>query len=342
MKRWKQGARAKVLDLLHYSPPRCHPEAEVIEKVDQGDYVREKIHFNTTPAIRVPAYLLVPKGARRPMPAIIGLHDHGGFYLWGKEKLVETENDPPVLKNWRNTYYGGNSIASVLAGLGYVVLVIDMFYWGERRMLLDDDPADWRERPATLSAERIAAFNQRASQNEQLVGRTIFSAGFTWAGLMFWDDIRSVDYLLTHPEVDPDRIGCVGLSVGGLRACHLAAFDQRIKAAVVVGWMTSFPAQLRSHVRNTIGHTKLVPGLYRYLDYPDVASLAMPGSLLVINGKKDGLFEPKGVESAFAKLTSCYKKAGIPERLQTRLYDAPHEFNSQMQQEAWAWLKRWV
>jgi dienelactone hydrolase len=341
-KRWKQSARAKVFELLHYSPQRCDPAAEVVERSDQGDYVREKIYFNTTPAIRVPAYLLIPKKGLKRMPAIVALHDHGGFYLWGKEKLVPTEEEPVVLKNWRKTYYGGNGIASTLAGLGYVVLVIDMFYWGERRMLLDDDPPDWRERPSAISAERINAFNQRASQSEQLVGRTIFSAGFTWAGLMFWDDIRSVDYLLTRPEVDPERIGCVGLSVGGLRACHLAALDERIKAAVVVGWMASFPAQLRRHVRNTIGHTKLVPGLYRHLDYPDVASLAMPGALLVINGKRDGLFEPNGVASAFDKLATCYKKAGIPERLKTRLYDAPHEFNGEMQEEAWAWLKRWV
>jgi dienelactone hydrolase len=342
MKRWKQSARAKVLDLLHYSPPPCHPAAEVVEKVDQGDFVREKIYFNTTPAIRVPAWVLIPKSARRPLPAIVALHDHGGYYLWGKEKLVETENEAPALKNWRKTYYGDRSLATVLAKLGYMVLVIDMFYWGERRMILDDDPADWRERPIDISAERIAAFNQRASQNEQLVGRTIFSAGFTWAGLMFWDDIRSVDYLLTRPEVDPRRIGCVGLSVGGVRSAHLAALDPRIKAAVVVGWMTSFPAQLRHHVRNTVGHTKLVPGLYRFLDYPDVASLAMPAALLVINGSKDGLFEPKGVAAAFDKLQRCYKKAGIPERLKTRLYDAPHEFNAAMQEEAWDWLKQWL
>jgi dienelactone hydrolase len=209
-------------------------------------------------------------------------------------------------------------------------------------MILDDDPADWRDRPATISPERINAFNQRSSQNEQLVGRTIYAAGFTWPGVMFWDDIRSVDYLLTRPEVDPERIGCVGLSVGGVRSAHLAALDPRIKAAVVVGWMTSFPAQLKHHIRNTIGHTKVIPGLYRLMDYPDVAALAMPAALLVINGKKDGLFEPGGVNIAFEKLANCYRKAGIPERLQTRLYDTPHEFNAEMQEEAWDWLKRWV
>ena len=217
-----------------------------------------------------------------------------------------------------------------------------MFYWGERRMILDDDPADWRTRPRDMPASRVSAFNQRAGQAEPLVGRTIYAAGFTWSGVMFWDDLRTVDYLVTRPEVDSDRIGCVGLSVGGLRSCHLAALDDRIKAAVVIGWMTSFPTQLRARIRHTIGHTKLVPGLMRQMDYPDVAALAMPGALLVINGSRDTLFEPSGVQASFAKLARCYAKAGVPEKLRTRLYDTPHEFNAEMQAEAWEWLGRWI
>ena len=298
---WKRQARGKLLDLLHYAPPRCDPKPEVVEKTDRGDYLQEKVYFNTTPDLRVPACVLIPKKARFPAPAIVALHDHGGFYLWGKEKLIDRPNEHPVLTTFKKQYYAGNSIAAELARQGYVVVVIDMFYWGERRLLLDDDPADWRERPANITAERIKEFNARASQNEQLVGRTIYAAGFTWSGVMYWDDIRTVDYLLTRPEVDPKRIGCVGLSMGGLRACHLAALDERVKAAVVVGWMASFPAQLQNHIRNTIGHTKLVPGLYRYLDYPDVASLALPSALLVINGSKDTLFELDGVNACFDK-----------------------------------------
>jgi hypothetical protein len=126
--------------------------------------------------------------------------------------------------------------------------------------------------------------------------------------------------------------------VGAVRSAHLEALDDRIRAAVVVCWMTSFQPQLKRRVRNTIGHTKLVPGLYRYLDYPDVASLAMPTPLLVINGSKDELFEPAGVRASFEKLAACYKKAGVPERLRTHLYDTPHQFNVEMQAEAWSWL----
>lgn len=342
LKGWKRTARAKLLDLLQYAPEPCGANAELVESKDEGDYIREKVYFNTTPDLRIPAYVLVPKNVQLPAPAVVALHDHGGFYLWGKEKLVATAEEHPALTDFKKTAYAGRSIASELARRGYVVLVIDMFYWGERRMLLDEDAIDWRHPNMGITRERIAAFNRRAGENEQLVGRTIFSAGFTWAGTIFWDDIRSVDYLASRLEVDANRIGCVGLSVGGLRSCHLAALDDRIKAAVVVGWMCSFPKQIKKHIRHTIGHTKLVPGLYRHLDYPDVASLAMPTPLLVINGSKDALFEPGGVNEAFDKLRACYRKAGHEEKLRTRLYDTPHEFNAAMQQEAWEWFKRWL
>lgn len=339
---WKKEARSKLLELLHYAPPPCDPRPEVISRTDRGDYVQERILFNTTPDIRVPAAVLVPKRAVRPAPAVVALHDHGGFYLWGKEKLTDNPDEHPSLTAFKQQFYDGKAVAAELARQGYVVIVIDMFYWGERRLWLDDDPADWRERPASLTDERVRAFNTRAGASEQLVARTIFAAGFTWPGVMFWDDIRTVDYLLTRPEVDPKRIGCVGLSIGGLRACHLAALDERIQAAVVVGWMASFPAQLERHVRSSIGFTKLVPGLYRYLDYPDIAALALPRALLVINGSQDTLFDFDGVRASFAKLAACYRKAGVPEKLRTRLYDRPHEFNAPMQAEAWAWLRQWL
>jgi dipeptidyl aminopeptidase/acylaminoacyl peptidase len=71
----------------------------------------------------------------------------------------------------------------------------------------------------------------------------MIDAGITWAGVLAWDDIRSVDYLVTRPEVDPKRIACTGLSVGGFRTNFLAGLDPRIKAACVAGWdFVSLPA----------------------------------------------------------------------------------------------------
>lgn len=338
---WQRTARARVLEHLFYSPAAVSPDPEVNRRSDRGDFIEEYLTFRTTPDLRVPAYVLIPKNATRPAPGLLVLHCHGGAYVWGKEKVVAVENEHPVLSQFKQQLYEGTSIANELVRRGYVVITIDMFYWGERRMLLEEDPASYRERER-MSADEIAAFNRRSSQSEQLVARSLMTAGTTWPGVMLWDDLRTLDYLASRPEVDRQRLGCVGLSVGGYRSFLLAALDQRIKAAVDVGWMTSFASNIRRHVLNTVGLTFHIPGLYRYLDLPDLAALIAPRSVFVINGSKDGLFPRDGVDKAFRKIEACFQKAGVPEHQRCRLYEAPHQFNREMQAEAWEWLGRRV
>jgi dienelactone hydrolase len=338
LKSWHKVARARILDCLYYSPPAVSPAAEIVRRTDRGDYVEEYLTFQTTPDLRVPAYMLIPKNVSFPAPALVVLHCHGGAYVWGKEKVVATENEHPVLSEFKKSLYEGASIANELVRRGYVVIAIDMFYWGERRMLLDDDPSSYRE-PRAMTAEEVQAFNRRSSQNEQLVARSLMTAGITWPGVVLWDDMRTLDYLASRPEVDRRRLGCVGLSVGGYRSFLLAALDPRINAAVDVGWMTSYASNIRRHVINTVGFTFHIPGLYRYLDLPDLAALIAPRSVLVINGSKDTLFPPDGVEKAHRKIEACFRKAGVAERQRCRVYDAPHQFNRAMQAEAWDWLE---
>ena len=324
--------REMFFDALKYSPAKPDFNVEMVEKIDRGKYTREKIYFNTTPELRVPAYVLVPKnlGPTGKAPAIVALHDHGGFYRFGKEKLVRTDDEHPALTSFKSCY-ADHSIADDLAEQGYVVIVIDMFYWGERRMRLPDDPED------------VGKFNALRSSQEQLIARTILSAGFTWPGIIFWDDIRTVDYLVSRPEVDANRIGAVGLSLGAWRTNHLMALDDRIKAGVACCWLTSFKEIQQRHVVNTTGLTKLLPGLYRKLDMPDVVSLAAPRPLLNINGTKDGLFPVEtGVKPAYKTLEAVYSKLGAGDKFKGHLYEAPHEFNVEMQAEAWAWLKKFV
>ncbi len=216
-----------------------------------------------------------------------------------------------------------------------------MFYWGERRMLLAGDPPAYRDR-AQMTAEEITAFHRRSQQSEELVARSLLTAGITWPGVILLDDIRTLDYLASRPEVDARRLGCAGLSVGGYRSFLLAALDRRIEVAVDVGWMTSYASQISRHIVNTVGLTFHIAGLYRYLDLPDLAALIAPRAVLVINGSRDGLFAPNGVEAAFTKIEQCYRKAGARDRQRCRLYDAPHQFNAAMQAEAWEWIRRWV
>jgi dienelactone hydrolase len=338
LKSWQKIARPRVLDCLSYTPPPVPPAAEVLRRSDRGDYIEEYLTFQTTPDLRVPGYVLIPKKATLPAPGLVVLHCHGGAYVWGKEKVVAIDNEHPALAEFKNQLYEGTSIATELVKRGYVVITIDMFYWGERRMLLDDDPSSYRD-PQRMTSEEVAAFNRRAGQNEQLVARSLMTAGISWPGVMLWDDMRTLDYLATRPEVDRRRLGCVGLSVGGYRSFLLAALDSRINAAVDVGWMTSYASNIRRHVIHTVGFTFHIPGLYRYLDLPDLAALIAPRSLFVINGSKDTLFPPDGVDKAYKKIDACFRKAGAPDRQRCRLYPAPHQFNREMQAEAWDWLR---
>lgn len=339
---WQERVRALVLDRLFYTPPPAAAEPVLIRRTEHADFWEESLTFQTTPDLRVPAFVLVPKNASLPAPGIVALHDHGGFYLWGRDKLLEQPGENPALTEFRRGAYGGKSTAAELARRGYVVVCIDMFYWGERRMLLDDDPEDFRTRPADMPKQRVEEFNRRSGQNEQLVARGLFTAGVSWPGIMLWDDIRTVDYLASRPEVDPKRLGCVGLSVGGYRSFMLGALDPRIKAAVDVGWMTSFATQIKRQVVHSIGFTFHIPGLYRFVDLPDLSALIAPRALMTIIGSRDTLFAQEGVKAAFEKIGRCYEKAKAGDRQSSIMYDGPHEFNPAMQAEAWKWLARWV
>ena len=149
---WKRQARGKLLELLHYAPPRATPGPRSSSGSTAATTSARRSSSTPPPTCGCPPTCWCPRRRDRPLPAVVALHDHGGFYLWGKEKLVETDDEHPVLTDFKQRYYAGTSIATALARQGYVVVVIDMFYWGERRMLLDDDPDDWRKRPKDITA----------------------------------------------------------------------------------------------------------------------------------------------------------------------------------------------
>src|SRR5690606_3647844 len=189
---------------------------------------------------RVPAFLLIPSMLKLPAPAIVVLHDHGGMLYWGKEKVVEHKNPHPVLDAFIDRYYDGKPPASELAKQGYVTLVIDSLFFGERKLKLDgiEEFQDRISKHEFESASYIAEYNEIESRIvESEICRAITYAGWTSAGLRIHDDRRSIDLLQSLPQVDPDRIGCIGLSMGGHRSAWLSAMDDRIKSAVVIGWM---------------------------------------------------------------------------------------------------------
>ena len=335
---WRKQMHQAVMDCLFYQPAKIDFAAQCVEKVDCGKYVREKIYFNTTPAFRVPAFVLTPKGINGRAPAIVALHDHGGFYNWGKEKLVDIPGQHAALAAFKKRFYSGRSIASDLAEQGYIVIVIDAFYFGERRLRLPGGGD-----PNQMTPEQVSHADQISGQTEPKICRRIYNGGATWTGLQIWDDLCSVDYLLSRPDVDPQRLGCVGLSLGAFRAAHLIALDPRVKAAVACGWMTSFANPSCDNMCITIEFGPVIPGIYGKLDFPDVISLAAPRALLCINGTKDPLFPlEEGVKPAYRILEKVYAKLSAPDKFRGQLFDTGHEFNQEMQHQAWDWFAKFI
>lgn len=342
---WRIQGRAKMMELLSFTPEPVPLNPEITDKVKKNGYTRYKVRYSVTPYRKTEAFLLIPDGLTKPAPAVIALHDHGGFYYYGKEKITETEDQPKILKDFINTAYAGRPYADELARHGFVVLCPDAFYFGSQRIdisLLDD--YFLRDYPGIKSSDKnksIDAFNQFCSPYENIIARYIFDSGTTWPGILFHGDRVSVDYLLTRAEVDPGRIGCIGLSIGGFRSAHLFGLDPRISVGIDAGWMTSYSKQIDNHLRH---HTWMiyVPGQLEFLDLPDVVSLSVPKPLMIINCKKDQLYTMTAMEAAADKIGEIYKKANASDRYLVKWYDVPHLFNIEMQNDAIEWLEKWL
>jgi len=337
---WADEARRALRADFHYPHDTRPLDAETVERVDRVDFIRERVEYKATGGVRVALYLLIPKGLTKPAPGIVALHDHGGFYFWGKEKLVGLEPEHPALQAFKKRNYGGNDLADELARRGYVVVVPDMMHWGERAMYFEADPSRIKNRTLEVTEDDIGAFNARSWAHEEVIGRTALVCGTTWSGIITADDQRATDYLLSRPEVDADRVGCIGLSLGSVRSIFLGALHPKVRASVAVCWMAEYQQMTRNNVRWAIGFTKLVPGLYGKLDWPDLAGLHWPGALMTINGLKDELYPLQAAKDAVAKIARIYKKMNAPDRYEGVFFEGPHEFNEDMQARAFAWLDK--
>jgi len=324
-KQWRSAARAKLLECLLVPPPRAEFEPVVIGREDRGTYEAQKIVFNVSADCRVPAYLLVPKG-RGPFPAIIALHDHGAHFLIGKEKVIRPfDVSKEILtdaQRWVEKSYGNRFIGDELAKRGYVVFGMDALFWGERGL---KEGVDYNLQQALAS--------------------NLLQMGMTWIGVITWDDIRSAEFVASLPQVDPQRIGAVGLSMGCHRTWMLSAASDHIAAGIAVCWLGTTETLMSPNNNQTKGHSAysmLVPNLRNYLDYPDVAAIACPKPMTFYNGEKDGLFPIAGVWDAYAVMRKIWESQGVSDRLVTKIWPGGHVFNMEMQEEAFDWLDNYL
>lgn len=341
---YRDRAHAAVMDALGSRPQPVQPDAEVLDRRDMGAYIREKIVFSTTPHFRVPAYVFIPKNLKGRAPAIVDLHSHGGMFLFGKEKVSDLGGNHPAMTVYHKENYEGRPTATALVRRGYVVITIDAFPFGERRIMMDADLGAGYDR-SKYSIEEVRRLNRVCASKESTIVKSLTYAGLTWPGVVTWDDIRTVDYLVTRPEVDPSRIGCCGVSFGGWRSLLLSGLEPRIQAGCVAGFMSTVRPMIRRHM-DTHSFVHFIPMLHRLMDLPDVVALRCPRPLLVLQCRRDGLFPLSGMEASVEQIAAIYKKAGQASRsagqdgFTSRFYDVPHIFNVQMQEDAFSWFGR--
>jgi len=195
--------------------------------------------------------------------------------------------------------------------------------------------------PEPTDTEGIAKYNAFAGQHEHIMEKSLISAGTTWPGVYLVEDQRALDVLSSRPEVDPSRIGCAGLSGGGMRTVFLGGLDERIQVAVAVGFMTTWRDFI---LDKCFTHTWMtyVPLLPRDLDFPEILALRAPMATLVLNSREDPLFTLAEMQRAYAILRGTFERAKGGDRYRCNFYDGGHKFDRAMQADAFDWFDRFL
>ena len=338
---WRPAARQRLLECL------AQPDAgQTLEVSLNSTFIYDGLHIEELSwqlpyGPRTEAIFLRPAESSGKLPGILALHDHNVNKYFGKEKIARTSDvcHPMMLEHY-DQLYGGLAWANEIARRGYAVLVPDAFPFASRRVLLDDVPEEIR---AGLNGrdQDIIAYNRWAADHETIMAKSLFCAGTTWPGVFLAEDRRALDVLCAREEVDPERLGCGGLSGGGLRTVYLGGVDARIRCAVCIGMMTTWRDFLlyKSYTHTWMVYVPLLP---RDLDYPEILGLRVPLPTLVQNNIGDELFTLAEMERADVMLRKVFGKAGAGDRYRGSFFPGPHKFDRPMQAEAFDWFDRWL
>lgn len=345
VKSWSDIARKRLLERLAIPDLGGIPEIKVKKQYIYDGLHIEELSWQLPYGRPTEAILLKPADAKEPLPGILAFHDHGADKYHGKEKLVRTSDEiDPLIEIHQKDYYSGRGWANEIAKRGYVVLVSDAFTFASRKVELEDVPTANRDGLSFKDpekAENIQAYNKWAAQHEHVMAKSLFSAGTTWPGMFLAEDQKALDILCDRKDVDPEKVGCAGLSGGGIRTLYLSAVDPRIKCGVPVGFMTT-SKDLILHKSFTHTWMTFTPILPKELDFAEIISVRAPLPTLVLNNNEDGLFTLSEMKEADKILSEVYKKADAIDHYKCSFHPGPHKFDKTMQEEAFDWFDRWL
>jgi len=294
---WQRTARPGLRRLLTLHQRERVPlnlRREVVE--DTAEYTRARLWYDTLPGVTVPAFLLIPKGVTLPAPAVLCPPGHGQ----GMHQVLDEA--PGIYKEY----------PKALARRGLVCLVPEHLGFGER---LGE-----------------AGHDRRSSHAYYYLALNLL--GESQQGLMVWDLQRALDVLEGLPEVQPRRIGCYGLSLGGETTLLLSAVDRRVRAACISGFVSSYRSSFLDQQHCGCGYSF---ALCRYLEHIDLCALIAPRPLLLESAIGDPIFPIDAARDVFAELQALYARLGVPEQIAQDVFAGDHEISGAV---AYDWLLR--
>ncbi len=294
-----KNRRQELCGLLGRLPPRHRKvSARTVSTEDRGSYTLEKLVLDLNGEEPVPAYFASPKGARGKLPTILFNHSHGGGYTIGKAEFIDGRE-----------YLGKPPYAEFLTSLGYNALCIDAWIFGERS-----------------GRTELDFFKEKLWQ-----GRTVW-------GMMVYDSLKAVDYLHTRPDVDTDRLGTVGMSMGSSSAQWVAALDPRLKVAVDICCLTDWHTLVEVGGLKGHGIYYYVPDLLNHFTTAQLNALIAPRAHLSLAGNLDPLTPVAGLDKVDAELKQVYAAAGKPEHWKLLRYDVGHQETPEMREQIRQWF----
>jgi dienelactone hydrolase len=281
----------------------------LLETVDCGTYIRQRIECSASPASYFAAYVLIPKHITTPLPAVIAIHGHG----YGSREIVgllpngeKDSNEPGIHQHY----------AIQLVNRGLITIAPDVIGFGERRLAEDvNKDADIANSCASLSSRML------------LMGKTL-------AGFRVHEMLKVLDILSHMPEVDADRIGMMGFSGGALIAYLTAALDQRIRATVLTGFTNTYQDSI-INIHHCI--CNYIPDQSIYADLPEWIGLIAPRSLFVEAGRADPIFPVQGFQKAVTQIQHIYQQHHAESQFTSDLFEGAHEVSGRY---AYDWIQQ--
>lgn len=326
------------------------PDMKVMAVEEREGYECRLVEFSVEADERIKAYLLVPEHASRlnRCPAVVMLHDHGARFDIGKEKLVRPIRHEATIaaddhiirssRQWVDVNFDGVYLADSLAALGYVVLVADALYWGDRSSA---DAQHWSEMnfspESTTHKAEIRRLKNIVYEGQRMIYDSLYADGVIWAEKMLRDDAASVRLLRRLPYVDKRNIGSFGFSMGAHRCWMLCAFCDEVKCGVALSWMTTLD---RTEEMSASDYSMAVMPMREVYDFGDIGIWLRPKPMLFLSGDSDRLFPKENVQIGFETLQRHYseynaqhKIYGQPpfEPLQTVFFNGGHHCGKDVQ-----------